>query len=94
MQINFCFDCILNYFSIERRYTATERSSSSQNELKNCNTLAGAKVFGLQTEESHFNCQNRKLLGNELDSKNVERRIVTTHGSFIADSLAEWSKQV
>ena len=62
--------------------------------MKNCNTLAGAKVFGLQTEESHFDCNNKKLLKNELESKNVERMIVTTHGSFIANSLAEWSKQV
>ena len=80
--------------SIERRYTAQERASSSQNDLKNCNTLAGAKVFGLQTEESHFNCKNKNLLDSNLESKNVERTIVTTHGSFIANSLAEWSKQV
>ena len=80
--------------SIERRYTANERSSSSQNDLKNCNTLAGAKVFGLQTEESNFNCKNKNLLDNNLESENVERMIVTTHGSFIANSLAEWSKQV
>lgn len=80
--------------TIERRYSAKERASSDENELKNCNTLAGAKVFGLQAEESHFNCNNKKLTENSLDSKATDRMIVTTHGSFIAKSLAEWSQQV
>ena len=56
--------------------------------------MAGAKVFGLQTEESHFKCQNQDLIESQFDSNNVERMIVTTHGSFIANSLSEWSKQV
>ena len=79
---------------IERRYSSKERAHSSQNDLKNCNTLAGAKVFGLQTEESHFDCKNKELVENDFTSDRVERMIVTTHGSFIANSLAEWSKQV
>ena len=62
--------------------------------MKNCNTLAGIKVFGLQTEESRFNCQNNELMNSQFDSINVERMIVTTQGSFIAKSLSEWSKQV
>lgn len=80
--------------TIERRYTSKERSKSDKNDLKNCNTLAGAKVFGLQMEESQFECQNKDLIGNNFESNHVERMIVTTHGSFIANSLAEWSKQV
>lgn len=80
--------------TIERRYSAKERAGSDENDLKNCNTLAGAKIFGLQTEESHFNCKNRKLIENTLDSKTTDRMIVTTYGSFIAKSLAEWSQQV
>ena len=80
--------------SIERRYSAKERAASTKNDMKSCNTLAGAKVFGLQAEESHFDCKNKDLVSNNFHSENVERMIVTTHGSFIANSLAEWSKQV
>lgn len=80
--------------SIERRYSQRERSQADKNDLKNCNTLAGAKVFGLQMEQSHFHCNNTELLANDIDSETVERMIVTTHGSFVANSLADWSKQV
>ena len=80
--------------SIERRYSSAERGSTDKSDLKNCNTLAGAKVFGLQMEESSFLCKNKDLISNEFQSNTVERMIVTTHGSFIANSLAEWSKQV
>ena len=65
-----------------------------KSELKNCNTLAGAKIFGLQTEEGLFKCSNGNLMSNQLESDKVERMIITTYGSFVAHSLAEWSKQV
>ena len=76
------------------RYSAKERAGSDKNELKDCNTLAGAKVFGLQAEESNFNCENKKLMDNAMESQSVDRMVITTFGSFLADSLAEWSKQV
>ena len=62
--------------------------------MKNCNTLAGAKIFGLQAEESNFQCDDKNLLENSIDSANVDRMVITTFGSFLADSLAQWSKQV
>ena len=62
--------------------------------MKDCNTLAGAKVFGLQAEESNFNCENKKLMDNSMESQSVDRMVITTFGSFLADSLQEWSKQV
>ena len=80
--------------TIERRYSAKERATSDVNDLKNCNTLAGAKIFGLQTEQSHLHCKNKALTGNDIQSDSVDRMIITTYGSFIAKSLAEWSKQV
>ena len=33
-------------------------------------------------------------MNNQLQSDKAERMIVTTYGSFVAHSLAEWSKQV
>ena len=85
--------CLKKHFS-ERRYSAKERVSSDKNQLKNCNTLAGAKIFGLQAEESNFQCDDKNLLENSIDSANVDRMVITTFGSFLADSLAQWSKQV
>ncbi len=80
--------------TIERRYSAKERATSDVNDMKNCNKLAGAKIFGLQAEQSHFHCKNKALTDNEIASDSVDRMIITTYGSFIAKSLAEWSKQV
>ena len=76
------------------RYSAKERAGSDKDELKDCNTLAGAKVFGLQAEESNFNCENEKLMDNTMESQSVDRMVITTFGSFLADSLQKWSKQV
>ena len=61
--------------TIERRYSFQERSSVDKSELKNCNTLAGAKVFGLQAEEGLFKCTNTNLMENDLDSDKVERML-------------------
>ena len=47
-----------------------------------------------QGETSHFNCTNKNLQKNEINSTIVDRMIVSTYGSFIADSLSEWSEQV
>ena len=52
------------------------------------------RVFGFQSELNHFNCSNEKLKRDDMDSTNVERMVISTYGSFIADSLSEWSKQV
>ena len=43
---------------------------------------------------NYFKCANNSLMNNNIDSKNVERTVISTYGSFIAKSLAEWSKQV
>ena len=80
--------------TIERRYSQKERADVNKSELKSCNTLAGAKVFGLQTEEGLFKCSHQNLMDNQRPSEKTERMIVTTYGSFVAHSLAEWSKQV
>ena len=50
--------------------------------------------MGLQTELNNFRCENDKLIEDSIDSKTVERTVISTYGSFIAESLAEWSKQV
>ena len=80
--------------TIERRYTASERSSVDDNQLKDCNTKAGLKIIGLQAEIDKVKCASNDLLKNDLESKNVERTVISTYGSFIAKSLADWSKQV
>ncbi len=56
--------------------------------------MTGLKVFGFQSELNSFNCSNAKLKSDEVASDSVERMVVSTYGSFIADSLSEWSKQV
>ena len=33
-------------------------------------------------------------MDNSIESQNVDRMVITTFGSFLANSLAEWSKQV
>ena len=54
----------------------------------------GASLLGLQLELDNFKCENDKLIEDSIDSKSVERTVISTYGSFIAESLAEWSKQV
>ena len=56
--------------------------------------IIGAKLFGLQMEQNFFKCGNETLLNNNVDSKRVDRTVISTYGSFIAKSLSEWSKQV
>ena len=56
--------------------------------------VIGAKLFGLQMEQNFFKCGNETLLNNNVDSKRVDRTVISTYGSFIAKSLSEWSKQV
>ena len=54
----------------------------------------GAQVLGLQTEVDKNVCDNDDLKKNVLDNSRVERMVVTTYGSFLAESLADWSQQV
>ncbi|CAB4058247.1 unnamed protein product [Lepeophtheirus salmonis] len=79
---------------IERRYSLKERSHANENELKVCNTLAGAEVFGFRVEKDKGNCSNDELKSNTLNSKFAERMVVSTYGSFISNDLISWSKQV
>ena len=48
----------------------------------------------LSMEQNFFKCGNETLLNNNVDSKRVDRTVISTYGSFIAKSLSEWSKQV
>ena len=45
-------------------------------------------------EQNFLKCGNETLLNNNIDSKKVDRTVISTYGSFIAKSLSEWSKQV
>ena len=65
-----------------------------KDELKTCAKNVGAQVLGLQTEVDKNVCENDDLKKNVLDNSRVERMVVTTYGSFLAESLAEWSQQV
>ena len=65
-----------------------------QDELKSCANHVGAQVLGLQTEVDKNVCENDDLKKNVLDNSRVERMVVTTYGSFLAESLADWSQQV
>ena len=56
--------------------------------------ISGASLLGLQLELDNFKCENEQLIEDSIDSKSVERTVISTYGSFIAESLAEWSKQV
>ena len=80
--------------TIERRYSAYERSTADDNELKDCTTMAGVKIFGLQTGDDSVNCDQEELMNKYLNSSTVERSVITTYGSFIAETLGDWSKQV
>ena len=51
-------------------------------------------MFGLKVERGRRSCDNTELLQDNIDSNRVERMVVSTFGSFLADSLAEWSQQV
>ena len=51
-------------------------------------------MFGLKVERGRRSCDNTELLQDNIDSSRVERMVVSTFGSFLADSLAEWSQQV
>ena len=62
--------------------------------MKNCADVVGAEVLGLQTEMDTNTCDDRELRSNLLNSSNVERMVVSTFGSFIAESLADWSEQI
>ena len=79
---------------LERRYTSRERAGADKNEIAECNSQIGAKVFGLTTESSRNTCRRTELLRNQINSTVAERMVVSTYGSFIADSLASWSQQV
>ena len=65
-----------------------------KDELKTCAKNVGAQVLGLQTEVDKNVCENDDLKKNVLDNSRVERMGVSTYGSFLAESLAEWSQQV
>ncbi|XP_023334455.1 uncharacterized protein LOC111705962 isoform X2 [Eurytemora carolleeae] len=80
--------------TIERRYTSQERSEAGKDEIKACNTLVGSQLFGFQTEINEINCTNNNLMKMGSESDNLERTVISTYGSFIADSLIEWTKQV
>ena len=80
--------------TMERRYTARERTSTDKNDVADCASKKGAEVLGLQMEVSKSDCANTDLLTNRINSTKVERMVVSTYGSFLADSLADWSQQV
>ena len=65
-----------------------------KDELKTCAKHVGAQVLGLQTEVDKNVCENDDLKNNVLNNSTVERMVVTTYGSFLAESLADWSQQV
>lgn len=65
-----------------------------KDELKTCAKNVGAQVLGLQTEVDKNICDNNDLKKNVLDNSTVERMVVSTYGSFLAESLADWSQQV
>ena len=54
----------------------------------------GAQVLGLQTEVDKNVCDNDDLKKNVLNNSTVERMVVATYGSFLAESLADWSQHV
>ena len=56
--------------------------------------MVGAEVLGLQTEVNTNTCHDTELRSNVINSSNVERMVVSTFGSFIAESLADWSEQI
>ena len=40
------------------------------------------------------NCTKNNLMENKMNSSSMERMVISTYGSFLADSLADWSRQV
>ena len=50
--------------------------------------------MGLQTELNKESCTNGDLRSNFLNSTHVERMVVSTYGSYLAESLADWSEQI
>jgi len=79
---------------MERRYTESERKSVNTEDMKLCSEKSGAKVFGLQMESDKGNCSNGNLMSHYINSTKVDRMKVSTFGSFLAESLAEWTEQI
>ena len=79
---------------VERRYSVRERNKAGKNELRKCANRVGAEVLGLQTEIDKNVCHDDSLKSNIINSTLVERMVVSTYGSFLADSLSSWSEQV
>ena len=51
-------------------------------------------MLGLQTEIDKNECHDDSLKSNIINSTLVERMVVSTYGSFLAESLSSWSEQV
>lgn len=51
-------------------------------------------LVGLQTEVDKNECDNKDVQSNVMANSTVERTVVSTYGTFLAESLAEWSEQV
>ena len=51
-------------------------------------------LVGLQTEVDKNECDNKDVQSNVMANSSVERTVVSTYGTFLAESLAEWSEQV
>ena len=62
--------------------------------MRKCANRVGAEVLGLQTEIDKNECHDDSLKSNIINSTLVERMVVSTYGSFLAESLSSWSEQV
>lgn len=78
----------------ERRYSFQERSSNSDEDLKKCNTANGVKIVGMQINPDLVKCNSPSLLDSNFTSREMQRYLVTTSGSYAISNITNWSSQI
>jgi hypothetical protein len=71
----------------ETRFSVAERELIGDERLKECNTMAGSKLVGLQGENDVKNCSQGGPTESHKVTGGVDRMIVSTFGSFGATNL-------
>ena len=70
-------------------------SNNTNDKIKQfCTKLEGLQNIGYQSEPNINLCRDPELQRVEFGSKNVERSVVSTYGSFPASNGSDWIKSV
>lgn len=78
----------------ERRYSQKETEAVDDEDLKVCNTALAVKLIGMQIDPDLETCRVPEILFKNFKSKQLQRYVVTTSGSYAFTNGTEWSKQI